>query len=87
MDFKPDITFEYDYIRIVYEFILANLRTNKKIIEKDLLTIVNRIQNLKKKQTNEVGTVVKNLINKINEVEKKVNIINKKYKLSIMKYV
>jgi hypothetical protein len=74
MEFRPDISFEYDYIRIVYEVILGNLRTNKKIVEKDLNTVVTRLQNLKKKQSNinEISTTVKNLLNKLQELEKKV---------------
>ncbi len=74
MDFRPDISFEYDYIRIVYEVILSNLRTNKKIIEKDINTIITRIQNLKKKGGNLQETLVsvKNLIQKVNDLEAKV---------------
>jgi hypothetical protein len=74
MEFRPDISFEYDYIRIVYEVILGNLRTNKKIVEKDLNIVVTRLQNLKKKQSNitEISTTVKNLLNKLQELEKKV---------------
>jgi hypothetical protein len=74
MDFRPDISFEYDYIRIVYEVILSNLRTNKKIIEKELNSIVLRIQNLKKKGGNllETLTAVKNLIQKVTDLENKV---------------
>ncbi len=74
MDFRPDISFEYDYIRIVYEVILSNLRTNKKVIEKDLNTIVTRIQNLKKKQSgaSEIQTSIKNLLQKIEDLENKV---------------
>ena len=78
MDFRPDISFEYDYIRIVYEVILSNLRTNKKIIEKDLNTIVTRIQNLKKKQggASEIQTSIKNLLQKIEDLETKVKTLN-----------
>ncbi len=74
MDFRPDISFEYDYIRIVYEVILSNLRTNKKIVEKDLNTIVTRLQNIKKKQgnTQEISNLVKNLIQKVSDLELKV---------------
>jgi len=74
MEFRPDLSFEYDYIRIVYEVILANLRTNKKIVEKDLTTIVTRIQNLKKKQTgiDEIIAIIDNLLNKLDDLEKKV---------------
>lgn len=81
MDFRADISFEYDYIRIVYEVILANLRTNKKSVEKDLNTIVLRLQNLKKKHSSsnnpsETLTGVKNLIQKVNDLEARVNIFN-----------
>jgi hypothetical protein len=74
MELKPDIGYEYDYIRIVYEVILSNMRTNKKIIEKDLNFILTRIQNLKKKGGNISETIhaVKVLIEKVNELEKKV---------------
>jgi hypothetical protein len=73
MDYKPDISFEYDYIRIVYEVILTNLRTNKKVVEKDLNTVVTRLQNMKKKQMNntEMLSTVKQLIAKTEELEKK----------------
>ena len=78
MNFRPDISFEYDYIRIVYEVILSNLRTNKKIIEKDLNTIVTRLQNLKKKQGGalEIQTSIKYLLQKVEDLESKVFIIN-----------
>lgn len=78
MDFRPDISFEYDYIRIVYEVILSNLRTNKKVVEKDLNTVVLRLQNLKKKQGNmqDIALGVKNLITKVQELERKVSIVN-----------
>jgi len=74
MDFRPDISFEYDYIRIVYEVILSNLRTNKKIIEKDISTVVTRLQNLKKKQggANEIQTAIKNLYQRVEDMEAKV---------------
>jgi len=74
MEFRPDLSFEYDYIRIVYEVILANLRTNKKVVEKDITTIVTRVQNLKKKQggIDETITTLNNLLNKLDELEKKV---------------
>jgi hypothetical protein len=73
MEYRPDISFEYDYIRIVYEVILANLRTNKKIIEKEINYILSKIQNLKKKQMSlvELGTHVNGLIIKLDELEKK----------------
>ncbi len=75
MDFRPDVSLEYDYIRIVYEVILSNLRTNKKIIEKDINSIVLRIQNLKKKGGSlpETLAAVKNLIQKVTDLETKVN--------------
>ena len=74
MDFRPDLTFEYDYIRIVYEVILSKLRINKKIVEKEINTIVLRINNLKKKTSNaaEVLSIVKGLITKLNDLEIKV---------------
>jgi hypothetical protein len=80
MDFRPDISFEYDYIRIVYEVILSNLRTNKKIIEKDISTVVTRLQNLKKKQggASEIQTAIKNLCQRVEDMEAKV----KKYFIS-----
>jgi len=77
MEFRPDLSFEYDYIRIVYEVILSNLRTNKKIVEKDITTIVARVQNLKKKQSNieDTITTINNLLNKLDDLDKKVNSI------------
>jgi hypothetical protein len=79
MDFRPDISFEYDYIRIVYEVILSNLRTNKKIIEKDLSTLVTRLQNLKKKQggASDIQASIKILCQKVEDMEAKVrNFLN-----------
>jgi macrophage erythroblast attacher len=77
MDYKPDISFEYDYIRIVYEVILSNLRTNKKIVEKELTTIVTRLQNAKKKvmSSPEIIVLVKQLITKTEELERKYELI------------
>jgi hypothetical protein len=74
MEFQPDLSFEYDYIRIVYEVILGNLRTNKKIVEKDITTIITRLQNLKKKPqpTEKSLTIVNSLIIKLDELENKV---------------
>jgi hypothetical protein len=73
MDYRPDITFEYDYIRIVYEVILANLRTNKKIVEKEINYVLTRVQNIKKKQTGfiELASQVKGLVTKLDDLEKK----------------
>jgi hypothetical protein len=75
MDIRPDINYEYDYIRIVYEIILSNLRTNKKVVEKDLNTIVARLQNLKKKtsSTSDLSSGVKGLLQKVRDLEAKVN--------------
>lgn len=74
MEFRPDLSFEYDYIRIVYEVILSNLRTNKKIVEKDITTVITRIQNIKKKQSglDECLAIVRNLLTKLDDLEKKV---------------
>jgi macrophage erythroblast attacher len=73
MDYRPDISFEYDYIRIVYEVIQSNLRTNKKVVEKDLTTVVTRLQNAKKKgvASPEMLGLVKQLISKTEELERK----------------
>lgn len=75
MDRKPDIRFEYDYIRIVYEVITLNLRTNKKIIEKEINYIVNKIQGLKKKPGTlaENASLIKTLVIKAEGLQKKVN--------------
>ena len=76
MDFRPDVSLEYDYIRIVYEVILSNLRTNKKIVEKDINSIVLRVQNLKKKGGSlpETLAAVKNLTQKVTDLETKVKL-------------
>lgn len=74
MDYRPDISFEYDYIRVVYEVILSNLRTNKKIVEKELNITLTRLQNMKKKPPNNLSealNIVKGLIQKVNELENK----------------
>ena len=77
MDYRPDISLEYDYIRIVYEVILSNLRTNKKIVEKDINNVLTRIQNLKKKQLNisEINPIISSLIQKLDELEKKFDLL------------
>ena len=62
MNYKPDLNLEYDYIRVVYEVILSDLRTNKKLIEKDLNTIKLRLSHLKKK----LNTSTKDAIFKAN---------------------
>ena len=49
MENTPDIFFEYEYVRVVYEFILSKIRINKKLIEKDLNTIVLKLSQIKKK--------------------------------------
>ncbi len=74
MDKKPDIGFEYDYIRIVYEVITLKLRTNKKIIEKEINYISNKLQGIKKKpgSINENVQLIKNLITKTDNLQKKV---------------
>ena len=74
MDKKPDIGFEYDYVRIVYEVITLKLRTNKKLIEKEINYIMNKIQGIKKKPGTlaENITLVKNLLSKTDNLQKKV---------------
>ena len=53
MNCNVDINLEYDYLRVVYEIIIADLRVNKKMIEKEINTIILKFENLKKKiQTN-----------------------------------
>jgi hypothetical protein len=74
MDKKPDIGFEYDYIRIVYEVITLKLRTNKKIIEKEINYISIKLQGIKKKpgSINENAQLIKTLITKTDNLQKKV---------------
>ena len=45
-----DIKLENEYLRIVYEIILTNLRNNKKILEKELILIKNKYESLCKKE-------------------------------------
>ena len=49
MELYPDISYEYDYVRVVYELIVSKLRFNKKIIEKELSLITAKLSQLKKK--------------------------------------
>jgi macrophage erythroblast attacher len=81
MNFKPDLKLEYDYIRVVYEVILSDLRINKKIIEKDLNTIVARVSLLKKKLASspqDALNSLNNLITKATDLQTKfTNITNK----------
>ena len=74
MDKKPDIGFEYDYVRIVYEVITLKLRTNKKLIEKEINYIMNKIQGIKKKPGTLAENIklVKNLLSKTDNLQKKV---------------
>lgn len=80
MNYKPDLNLEYNYIRVVYEVILSDLRNNKKIIEKELNTIVIRVSNLKKKAStiNENIKVIQTLIQKTNDLQSKFNEISQK---------
>lgn len=73
---KPDVKLESDYIKIVYEVITSNLRTNKKIIEKELNSIVNKIIAFKKKPSSikDYSTVVKSLLKRLKELKAKVSI-------------
>ena len=52
MNCNVDINLEYDYLRVVYEIIIADLRVNKKMIEKEINTIILKFENLKKKNSN-----------------------------------
>ena len=81
MNFKPDLNLEYDYIRVVYEVILSDLRVNKKIIEKDLNTIKVRLGHLKKKlntSTADAVSALHGLINKATDLQMKYGEIIKK---------
>ena len=81
MNFNVDINLEYDYLRVVYEIIIADLRVNKKMIEKEINTIILKFENLKKKiQTNpkEILPLLRKLIEKSEELQKKFTEIDKK---------
>ena len=73
MNFNVDINLEYDYLRVVYEIIIADLRVNKKMIEKEINIIILKFENLKKKiQTNpkEILPLLRKLIEKSEELQK-----------------
>jgi len=76
-EIRPDIKFENNYIRIVYEVITSNLRTNKKIVEKEINNIVSKVTNLKKKPGNIKDNIanVKLLVRKSKELQEKVKIL------------
>ena len=82
MNILPDIYFEYDYVKVVYEFSLSKLRMNKKLIEKDLNTILTKLTQLKKKIavdkkiTQEVEKIFDVMIRKIDELEAKYDLLN-----------
>ena len=81
MNCNVDINLEYDYLRVVYEIIIANLRVNKKMIEKEINTIILKYENLKKKletNQNEVLPILRKLIEKTEELQKKFEEIDKK---------
>ena len=65
MVYRPDISFEYHYIRIVYQVIFANFRNNKKIVEKEINYVLTKIRNIKKKVSLTVGVEIKGLISKL----------------------
>lgn len=77
MEVLPDIHFEYDYVRVVYEFILSKLRINKKIVEKEMNTIILKLSQIKKKITQDkqisidVEKIFDTMLKKINDLEKK----------------
>lgn len=56
MNIKPSIKYEFDYIKVVYEHILSKIRINKKIIEKDLSTIILKLSQIKKKLNNDLSS-------------------------------
>ena len=59
-----DIKLENEYLRIVYEIILTNLRNNKKILEKELILIKNKFEILcKKKENNNKEEMLNNVKN------------------------
>lgn len=74
MNFKPDLNIEYDYVKVVFEVTIYELRSNKKILEKELKTIIMKTTNLKKKLTSNTADVessLKTLIKKAKELKKK----------------
>lgn len=73
METRPDITFEYDYIRVVYELIISNLRITKKHIEKDLNLIINKLNSIRKKKLpiDESRSTISALIGKVEHLESK----------------
>ena len=76
-----DIKLENEYLRIVYEIILTNLRNNKKILEKELILIKNKYESLCKKENNnkeEMLNNIKKLKNKIEKIKIKYKEIDKK---------
>lgn len=76
-----DIKLENEYLRIVYEIILTNLRNNKKILEKELILIKNKYESLCKKENKnkeEMLNNIKKLKNKIEKIKIKYKEIDKK---------
>lgn len=73
METRPDITFEYDYIRVVYELIISNLRVTKKQVEKELNLILNKLNSIRKKKpgVEESRATVLGLISKVEQLESK----------------
>jgi hypothetical protein len=73
----PDIHFEYDYVKVVYEFILSKLRMNKKIVEKELNVIILKLSQVKKKINQdkhispEIEKLFDTMVRKISELENK----------------
>jgi hypothetical protein len=56
-----DIKLENEYLRIVYEIILTNIRNNKKILEKELILIKNKYESLCKKENNNKEEMLNNI--------------------------
>lgn len=79
MELIPDLSFEYDYVRVVYEFILNKLRTNKKVIEKEINTIILKLGQIKKKITHEkkigpeIIRIFETMSKRLNDLEDKYN--------------
>lgn len=83
METLPDINYEYDYIRIVYEYIVTRLRANKKLIEKELTLVVNKLSQIKKKIATEkkIGPEIEKILDvmlrKLGDLESKYEEIQK----------
>lgn len=82
MENKTSLIYENEYIKISIEYLITKLRTNKKLIEKEISLILMRISQIKKKIsegkiTLEIENLFEIILKRLNQLEVKQNEIEK----------